>query len=374
MTRYKHSRLIDALCISALIGVSACSQQQEADVSSLLSDTEITFSLSEWTPIVQSRAAIFEGKDSLWLDPRQGGGNFTLYAYTDATAETYINGVRGWYFKELGEWWMLDGNKEPVTYYWPNSAKLNFFAYMPDSKYNDSDGYKSKPTYVTIDSYTKDSGQTFSCALPSKVSNAASTDDFVANSEIQEFIYAYETDKEKQIAPVELHFKHPFALINFRLKSGSYRMTIHNFTFDTIHLNGKFSTKTGEWSLPSDEGKTSYIAGIDKRVPGSDDNNPDNNVNYNSNLSDWFVVLPQDLTGVTLTLNATRTLENTSESNKNDTIKSTYSFKDGDKWEPGYRYIYTISHGDNQEEIYFNVEVEKWEKWEIGYEHNIDVE
>ncbi|MEY8685097.1 fimbrillin family protein [Bacteroides sp. AN502(2024)] len=370
MIRHRYRWLIDMLCISALLGVSAssCSKQEEPDVFPLLSDTEITLSLPEWTPMVQSRATLFEEKGDL-KNVEKGRGNFTLYAYVDATATKYIDGVRTWYFddpddSDNSEWMMLDGNERPITYYWPNSEKLNFFAFMP---YNNNDDDMSKKTHVKVLDYSKENGGQFECALPGSASDA---------TEIQEFIYAYESGKTKQgqynsetkqYDPLTLRFKHPFALINFKLKGGSYRMTVHNIKFSDIHLNGTFSTKpepNGKWKYTGGAGE--YTALIEKRIP--------NDINYNTNLSDWFIVMPQDLNGVRLTLSATRAADKT---NLTETaIEKTFTFSNSEgkewKWEAGKKYTYVISYGDNQEEIYFNVEVE--EDWKLGYEHNIDVE
>jgi len=350
--------LIDALCISTLIGtsVSSCSEQEETDVSPLLSDAEITLSLPEWTPIEQSRATLYENESDLF-DKTKGGGNFTIYAYVDATDKTYINGVRAWYFNDPDnpdrrEWVMLDDKERPRSYYWPNSEKLNFFAFMPDSKYNGSEGYTSEDTHVEVLGYSKANGQQFKCELP-----AIAGDDIPT----QEFIYAYEAGKTKQYEPLKLKFKHPFAIINFKLKGGSYRMTVKELIFNNIYLNGTFSTVTGEWTHTGE--RQSYTAKIDKRIP--------NQINYNSNLSkEWCIVMPQDLDEATLTLSAIRSSDKTNPTETS--ITETIAFGKGKKWEPGKKYTYIISYGDNNEEIYFNVEVD--EDWNIGYVHNIDVE
>lgn len=371
MTRNKHSRSIGALCIFAMLGMSACSAQEEegGDTPTLLSDTEITLSLPGWMPIEQSRAVLYDDPEdpddtNSLLDRSKGGGTFTLYAYVAGTTNTFINGTKAYYFDDSGidpsewKWVMMGGNGQEVTYYWPNSDKLNFFAYMPDKKYNGSSGYVSKETYVTIGSYSTDKGQEFGCALPLKVGNTANTDGFVANSEIQEFLYAYETKKTKADNPLKLNFKHPFAIINFQLKGGSYRMTVDNIKFEKIHLNGTFSTATGAWT-PNGTPET-YTAQIGKRVP--------NDVNYNTNLSGWFIVMPQDLNGVKMTLAATRSVDAT---DTNETkITGEYTFGENDKWEPGKKYTYIIKYGDNNEEIYFDVVAEPW----FPHEQNETVE
>ncbi len=351
--------LINALCISTLIGtsVSSCSEQEETDVSPSLSDAEITLSLPEWTPIVQSRAILYEDENSL-LDKTKGGGNFTVYAYVDATDKTYINGMRVWYFDATNnpdrkEWIILDDKGRPRSYYWPNSEKLNFFAFMPDSKYNGSEGYTSEDTHVELLGYSKANGQQFKCALPATAGESIPA---------QEFIYAYEAGKTKQYEPLKLKFKHPFAMVNFKLKGDSYRMTIKEIILGNIYLNGTFSTVTREWTHTGES--QSYTAKINKRIP--------NQINYNSFLlkNGWCIVMPQDLDEATLTLSAIRSSDKTNPTETS--ITETIAFGKGKKWEPGKKYTYIISYGDYNEEIYFNVEVV--EDWNTGYEHNIDVE
>jgi len=359
MTMSKYRRLINALCISAVLGasVSSCSEQEETDVSPLMSDTEITVSVPEWIPIVQSRAVLYEEYGNL-LDVTKGGGNFTLYAYLDSDAKTYINGVRTWYFHEFSEWVTLDSEHLPRKYYWPNADKLNFFAFMPNKKYNGLDGYTSEDTHVTVLSYTKDKGQQFECNLPTSAGEKV--------GKTQEFIYAYETGQTKTKEPVKLKFHHPFAMVNFKLAKGSYRMTINDFKFKNIYLNGIFSTlptPRGEWEPKGDP--QLFTAEINKRIP--------NDINYNSNLylTEWFIVMPQDLENVKLVMSADRTPDNPT-AGSGTSITGTYTFGSGAKWEPGQKYTYLISYGNNEEEIYFNVEVEQ--EWIKGYEQNINVE
>lgn len=332
-----------AACVS-LVVCASCSGQEESDTGSVLSDTEISLSLSEWTPMMQSRATTLfdDGDTGNLLDEEKGGGNFTVYAQVDATKQVYMNGVRTWYFKDAGKWYILDGNGNQATYYWTESP-LNFFAYMPYDNKSNAD-MKAK-THVAVNGYSATGGWQFTCNLPATVSES---------TEMQEFIYAYETNKTKKDNPVLLHFKHPFALINFKVKSGSYRMTVNDIQFSPIYLNGTFSVENGVWT--STDARQTYTAEIGKRIP--------NEVNYNTLLSDWLIVMPQDLSGVSLTLSASR--------DGAENISKTITFESGKEWKPGYQYTYVISCGDNNEEIYFNVEVEEWKI--IKYEQDIDVE
>ncbi len=349
MIRRKYKLPVEALCIVAMFGMSACSEQPEDGVL-LLSDEEIAFSLPEWTPMMQSRTDFFKENDL--LDPGKGGGNFTLYAHVDGPDNTYIGGARVWYFNDpaFQKWIFLNGDEypSPIKYYWPKSDKLNFFAFMPDSRYDGKDGYQSKPTHVNIGTYSEADGQTFSCDLPESVGY---------DTEIQEFIYAYEEPRTKDT--VKLQFKHPFATVNFKVAAKSYRMTIESFEFSNMHLAGEFSTATGSWT-PTDDGSRTYTAVINKRIP--------NGVNYATVLGAPFLVMPQKLDNVILTLTAHRGVDN-----KEEIINESVQLKDfTEAWLPGKQYVYIIKVGDNNSEIYFNVEVV--DDWTAGGENNIDVE
>jgi len=384
-----YGRSIGALCIAALLGLPACTGQEDGVRPQ--PREEIAVDLSEWTPIAQSRAVLFESGDDL-LDPGRGGGNITLYAYENASAGTYIGGARVWWFKEAQRWVFIDGDKKLISYYWPNSEPLNVFAFMPDSRYVDPSRYpeyQTKETYVTPGPYTKDDGATFSCDLPDKVSNNPDSDPaagFVANSGIQEFLCAYEKEqtKESNGGKVVLHFNHPFALVNFEVKTGSYRMKVDRIKFSCIHLKGKYATAKNEWTPddgeaivpPPDEdhpdaGLPSFTMEIDKQIPKEE--------NYNSPLGAPFLVMPQKLDDVRLTLYATR---GDGEKDVEKIEKTVRLLDPADpnyewyEWKPGNQYTYQIKIGDNNEEIYFNVVVyEKGQKdWTTPIENDIDVE
>ncbi len=354
----------EVLCIAAMLGASACSQPE--DKAPALSGEEIAFRLSEeWTPMMPSRAAMFDEKSAL-LDPAEGGGNFTLYAHVDGSDYTYIGGARVWYFDDpqVRRWIFWDGDNSPISYYWPNSGALNFFAFMPDVRYNAAQygDYSYKPTCVTIGPYSEAAGQTFSCDLPTEAAY---------NSDMQEFIYAYEEGLTKEDNPVTLHFKHPFATVNFKVAGGSYRLTVENIKLSGIYVEGTFSTVTGKWKPKSSSSTQDFTMNINKRIP--------NDVNYNTlfDKDEPFLVMPQSLENASITLTARRSLDDTPE----ESISKTVALKDilglggepvNPEWLPGRQYVYTIKIGNNKEEIYFNVAVCDWV--DGGKQQDIDVE
>lgn len=368
------------------VWITSCTSGDEAMAVPEASDKVIA-----WQPVHdgQTRVQLFEpNKNENFFDHNNGGGEFSVNAYYDGTDLKYIGDGRVWYRGDKDEeqktgakdWINVDEFGASTDYYWPNEGALNFFAYMPSKKF--MDGHTDKKTYVTLGGYTDTYGQQFSCDLPA-TNNVLDSDgetvvvDYDAN--MIEFIYAYTPSQtladavagSDGVKRTPLKFVHPFSLVCFQLGDGSYRMTVESITLNNIHLKGTFSTGQtntrtgiGTWEPDEDENpaNTIYTANINKRIP--------NDVNYNTVFAGPFVMMPQNLTDVTLTLEATRELLSTETAGTSTDVNETVDLTG--KWEPGKRYTYTLMHGDNNEEIYFNVLVEDW----IPVEHRneIDVE
>lgn len=320
-----------------------------------LSDTEIRLEVADWKPLQESRAVLFDQENFLEGNEENTlpGGNFTLHAYT-SDGQTFLKGARGWYFADTDtpEWRFrsdIGGKVTFPTYYWPNSGTVDFFAYMPYEDYRNKAG--NREDYVTIGDYDSENGQQFSCKLPQ-------TDE----SDHMEFIYAYEQDKTKANNPLKLQFKHPFALVQFKWGTGSSRMTINSLKLDSMYFAGTFSTETSdstetsEWEPSGSPG--AYEATVSKRIPTE--------VNYNTVFAGPYLVMPQVLDKITLTLNTSQTDEATGT----DSAPVSLSTEQGASWLPGHIYTYTLIAGDRNEEIYFIVTVEDW----IVIKHRNEVE
>lgn len=344
-----------------LLGMAGCVEQDtpavEQEDEAQLSDKEISLEVESWKPLVESRATLFDGENFLESNEANTlpGGNFTLYGYLAGKGTTFLGGARGWYFADtdVPEWRfrsdVTDSNGKVTatfpTYYWPNSDAVNFFAYMPYKGYQGN-----KENYVTIGEYTEANGQQFSCALPATNADEAKQ---------IEFIYAYETDKTKDDKTLHLHFKHPFALVQFKWKTGAARITVNQIKLNQLCLDGVFSTNTPTaWTSTSNP--QTYTAYVNKRIP--------NDVNYNTVFAGPYLVVPQVLDNITLVLNTKRT---DSDPDK-DSPSVPLSTIEGECWQPGKIYTYTLDYGDRNEEIYFNVEVEDWIV--VGYTNEIEVE
>ena len=333
-----------SLFILLIVGTGCSNNGELLAIEPELSDEPIAFEVDGWQPMTESRTTLFG--ESNFFDETKEGGNFTLYAHITGTDNTYISGTRVW-CRPADKQWFFRSGEDLITYYWPNNGALNFFAYMP---YKDYSGGKNH--YVSNIQYSKANGQTFSCALPN--TNGTVTNNIVTETDDVEFIYAYAENLSKQ--NVNLSFKHPFALIQFKLATGSYRMTVKEITLGGVDLQGTFSTlKNGSWTSSNDN--TGYTAYIYKRIPSDA-------ANYNTVFGGPFLMMPQSLDGVTLTLVAERTEGNTP-------IEKSVNLS-GTSWQPGKIYTYTLLYGDNNEEIYYNVAVELWEI--ESYRNDVDVE
>lgn len=337
----------------ALIALSSCSDHVE-EPSIEQSANEITFTTTDWVSVSgsESRTSSF-GKNDL-QDPSKGGGNFTVSAYLTGAETPYFTNERVWFFKDLNRWTFLNAAGEPMTYYWPNTSNLNFFAYMPNAAYNGKNGYVSADaSYLTLGTYSEADGQTFSCAMPEQVTR---------DTQIHEFIYSYVPNRSMNDGTqVKLHFDHPFALIDFKMGVDSYRLTINSIKLNGIYLDGKYSTVSKVWT-PTAAPK-SYTMGIGLRIP--------NDLNYNTSLSrGGFLVMPQNNEQMTLTIDFTRRLVDSSQPEEAETITVNFPVN----WIGGNKYTYSLRIGSNKDEIYYDVVVDKLWDWIETGETNIDVE
>lgn len=262
-----------------------------------------------------------------------------------------------------------------LDYYWPNDHEVNFVAYMP---YNLSKSFVNREDIA----FTNDRGLTFGCALPGtgndgkRIINDTKNEQRAAENDIHEFVYALrkdcqkgETDKD----PVKLCFVHPFAAIKFNLSQSHRDLTIHSITLDGVYnvatyanandtydtyLNGQSSLTYETWS-----GTNASILTVnyEKTVPEE--------INYYSLIGGPYLVIPQSLEGVTLSVNYTwdeKTYSNTTPVSLKTTVITA--------WQPGMIYTYTLDLGDNKEEILFQATVEPWKKGEDdGYENEYEV-
>jgi len=351
------------------------------------STEEIRLSIGEWNPVSEAtRAMLFDNEQEL-MDPAEGGGNFTLSTYVTSTGAPYMKGVRVFCRNVPDDWIFLTGDGNVIKYYWPATEALNFFAYMPDTAYKGiDDSYLAKNSYVTMGSYTKADGQTFSCALPPTITIADAVESgstAVPDNDIQEFICAYSTGLTRETGTAHMHFVHPFSLVEFEMKTAPEGLKINSISIEGIYLSGTCNVKTATtngdlsgitWtaSVPA-SGTTENESGtkekftviINKVVPNHED------TNLNVPIGDPHVVMPQALDDVKFIISYTY--------NDSPGVKSAKLFSDAGaanpdlatKWEPGKKYTYAFDFGGEDDDVVVYVSVDEW----ITHnEQNVDVE
>jgi len=345
---YLISLIVLSFCLS-------CSKEDNAGVVRYGGEIRFNTSLAE-----TKGATLFEGDDPL-KNISIGGGDFTVHAYESDDMGHYINDAWVSFFKGgTDKWHFRDDGGTPsditddayIDYYWPEGHNLDFFAYMPYMHRMDN-------TYVTVIDDTSGGSPYFTCELP--LDND--------QDQVQEFIYAYASDQNRNTQGtdgVKLRFIHPFSTVVVRLEE-SYRMTIKTISFENIYYSGTYSVdfstidSTGDHTCWNTQGKSKsdMILEINEPVPGD-------KINFNTEVGGPYMVLPQNLDGVTFSITFDR--DDVGEATRRIAVK-TLSVP---SWEPGKRYTYDIILGDPQEEILFNVLVDEWNV--VDYKQEIDVE
>lgn len=317
---------------------------------------------------IQTKASIFDTPASI-NNPKVGGGDFALYAFvsgnSSSTGNMYMDHARVNYFPDARRWRFADADGIYFNYFWPLGEHLDFFGHFP---------LNAEDAGVKV-TYTYEDGPSFEYSLPlhSYDESAARNADRVAsktrNQEgLYEFMYSFVPDQsvETQNADpsdpgVKMHFSHPFAAVSFHLDH-AYRMTLHEIVLSDIKYKGKYSydLSAGEWSMSEDDDDVGDLwIEVEKGIPTP--------INFNSPIGGPYIVAPQDLEdGSNLSVTYTRL------DDQKETKHVQLNSLGVDRWEAGKHYVYTLSMGNNNEEILFKVKVDAWDI--IDYKNEIDVE
>ena len=374
-------------CIAIMCLCVACSEL-DAPIPPAITDSDqpIILDVEGWKPMTSTRAHIFENPNDI-LDDKgpKGGGNMTVHAYLRSNAYHFIPGSRAWYFvpdnETTGSWRFYDTPQNTFfNYYWPQEGSVDFFAYMP---WSGSERMKN----IAVGNYTSGHGLDLTCNMPSTTEDGDNSTDDLTDPKGQETIFAYTTEKSKADGNVNFHFVHPFSAIYFELKQAHRDLTINWIRFNNLYLTGSTTLNTTtnndtqiEWT-PTGNTNTFTIP-VNKIIPDE--------INFGSEIGGPYLVMPQELTNVTITINYhwDNAKEDTddkidgdedydtnspdAEKNKNDTYQIVRSINAISAWEAGKKYTYVLNLGDNKEEILFQVKVDPWEK--IEYENEIEIE
>lgn len=289
-----------------------------------------------------SKASTYNSNDDLKTE-----GSFTCAAYNATTTTPYIDATTVvWNDTEndgANKWQFANG----IKHGWPGASALDFFAYMP----------ATKPDYITSISYPSARSAQFVCtSLPMTIAEQASLKEFVCAMAINK-------NQENSVpSGVSMQFKHPFAILKFKLDPASSSGVTINWvrieaddyeghgikTGGTCTINGTSST----WSSQAakDVFTWSSLTG-DTYIEAKADESP-------------YLVIPNDYSATKMRISVNATWAS-SISSKNETKTATVQNveKDGNKlmhWEAGYSYLFTLKLTDQLDVNTAKYTVEQW--------------
>lgn len=337
----------------------------------------ISFSVSQSFSAEVTKASLFEPEDLKVMDADHSHeGNFRVMAYNSDTDGRYFDNPEWIHFiyyptnPQSSRWHFWNGTSI-YTRYWSISHALDFFAYMP---------YDQSGSGIT----TNFDNKTISCELPVDMhaSGGNPAQDSTAGQEAaQEFVYAYSSGYtyETDNGNVELNFIHPLTAIYFKLGEAHGNTVIHSVGLSGLHNTGTLNVSQNptqgdleysDWNIPTGATRGDMTISINKTVGGSGSQG----IQLNSPIGGPYLVMPQ----------ATATSQPTSTPASTEDIYITVSFTwngtntvarvklGGDGWKPGYKYTYTLTLGDNEEDILANVDITPWNV--IDHKNNIEIE
>ena len=329
----------------------------------------------------ETRAQLFNNQDDVQSEGKEGKGDgFGLSAYLSKDGSKYFEHQHLFYFFDEGtgrySWQFKDTkNQQNLTeFYWPNDSDVNFVAYMP--RVINSSTCAANITDITYDNR----GVSFSATMPNKTDDRKASGGMNAESNRKEFVYACRENLnyKSHDGAVKLRFVHPFAMIRFKLHQSHRDLTIHSITLHSIKKQGNFSSEVDTFVSKTDNNATEqgnllttanwtvsgggdYTVLIEKTVP--------TDVNYTSQIGGPYMVIPQNLDKITISL-----VYSWDKTKQQQTDKLEIKSEKVKDWEPGKIYTYHLNLGDNREEVLFEVDVEEWKKGENNdYENSYDV-
>lgn len=284
-------------------------------------------------------------------------GNYTQFS----NGKTYINEATAVYDATGNTWYPLNGGN---YYYWPKNGTITFSAYSPASA-------KMKAAADIADTGLKFSNYTVDNAQP--------------NSDMEDVLFserAYNnvasTGSNNPYAGVDIQFRHALSSIVFTAKMDKAypgtQVRIKTITLSNVASTASFNQNLDDANakttkLPTIAGTSTYEAawtGHSTPVAYSVDNsnkileNVDGAAPYyfcttdgkapayygadtNNYRKSDFILIPQNLDGVTLTIAYTIKTADSAE------IDQTFTkvFTSTAEWKMGYRYIYNIAIGFN---------------------------
>ena len=337
----------------------------------------ISFSVSQSLSATVTKASLFEPEDLDVMNANHSHeGNFMVMAYNSKTGKRHFDNPEWVHFiyyptnPQLSRWHFWNGTSV-YNRYWSIDHGLDFFAYMP---------YDLFGSNITIDFDNK----AISCELP--IDKPAIGENVAQNSTAgqaasQEFVYAYSPNYTYKTynGKVDLNFIHPVSAIYFKLGEAHGNTVIHSVGLSRLHNTGTLNVSQNltqddleysDWNIPTGATRGDMTISINKTVGGSGSQG----IQLNSPIGGPYLVMPQ----------ATATSQPTATPVSSEDIYITVSFTwnntktyarvklGGNGWQPGYKYTYTLTLGNPQEDILADVVVQPWT--EVTYSNDIEIE
>lgn len=383
-TRHTQLHAIYHYLIVVVASLVLCLTVESCHEETIYEDSfQISFETSVQDHTSISRATIFENQNDILDDAAdgKGGGNLTMHAYVSNTGTERFKS-RAWYFNNVWRFYDETSNKF-YNHYWPNE-RMDFFAYMP---WDGSGRLKN----IEVGNHVAGTGLTVNCNMQSTTADQNDETDDLLDPLGQETIIAYTPNKHKEL--VELHFVHPFAAVSFELKQAHRNLTINWIRFNNVYLTGtttlnKATNNSTQISWTGTPPTSTFEIPVGKTIP--------TDINFGAKIGGPYLVMPQSFgkgtdskaDDITITINYFWNNEKTyddeisndedyNSQNKEDEMNKNNIYQISrpltGEWLAGNKYNYVLNLGDNQEEILFKVEVERWEV--TGGNNNIfDVE
>ena len=358
------NKTFDFVIAVIVLILTSCSDRVSPDSES---GHAISFSLPQIVSIEKTKAFLYEN-DNI-IDDKQNVV-FSLISYKSGSNSLHFlspERIHWQYYPSAPErstWSFYDGSRL-YNRYWPKTYALDFFAYMP---------YDLSGSGMTIDSGSKE----ISCELPidrPATEGNEAQNSTAAQSAAKEFVYAYSPDYtyETENGNVGLNFIHPVSAIYFKLGEAHGNTVIHSVGLSRLHNTGTLNVsqnltqndlKYSDWNIPDGATRGDMTISINKTVGGSGSQG----IQLNSPIGGPYLVMPQ----ATATPVSTEDIDITVSFTWNGTKTDARVKLGGDGWKPGYKYTYTLTLGDNEEDILANVHVVPWN--EVEYKNNIEIE
>ncbi|MBR1840373.1 MAG: fimbrillin family protein [Prevotella sp.] len=321
---------IPLMLLTTILSLVGCSD--DFDNGNGNDGNEITFT-TNISNIPTGKASLYNSTSDL-----QTEGSFTCIAYNATTTTPYFDATKVTWVGAESKWKFAND----FIHYWPGISHLDFFAYMP----------ATKPSYISSITYGTARQPQFTCDIPAD------------QSSIKEFVCAIATDKNKENSPsgVSMQFKHPFAILKFKLDPASGTGVTINWVRIEEDDNEGHGIKTGgtctidgivaNWSSRHayEVFTWSSLTG-DTYIEAPGDDSP-------------YLVIPNDYSATKMRISVNATWTNslsTTTLTKTATVQNVT--KGGKKlmnWEPGYSYLFTLKLTDILEVSTSRYTVEQW--------------